>query len=206
MITIIDYGMGNVGSIQNMIKKIGGEARITSDLEEIKLAEKLILPGVGAFDNGMINLKEKGLIELLNQKVLVEKTPILGICLGMQLMTKSSEEGKLSGLSWIDAETIKFSFDDKKLRIPHMGWNEIQIKKFNTIFKNFNSSFEEVDFYFVHSYYVKCKNKEDIVAICNYGLEFCCSFQRDNIYATQFHPEKSHKFGIKLLKNFVELV
>lgn len=206
MITIIDYGMGNVGSIQNMIKKIGGEARITSDLEEIKLAEKLILPGVGAFDNGMINLKEKGLIELLNQKVLVEKTPILGICLGMQLMTKSSEEGKLSGLSWIDAETIKFSFDDKKLRIPHMGWNEIQIKKFNTIFKTFDNSFDEVDFYFVHSYYVKCNNIEDEVAKCNYGIEFCCSFQRENIYATQFHPEKSHKFGMKLLKNFVELV
>ena len=206
MITIIDYGMGNVGSIQNMINKVGGEAKITSDLEEISQAKKLILPRVGAFDNGMAKLKEKGLIELLNQKVLVEKIPILGICLGMQLMTKSSEEGTLSGLAWLDAETVKFSFGDKKLRIPHMGWNEIQIKKSDTLFNSFDNSFDEVDFYFVHSYYVKCENIEDVAATCNYGIEFCCSFQRENIYATQFHPEKSHKFGMKLLKNFVELI
>jgi glutamine amidotransferase len=205
MITIIDYGMGNLGSISNMIKKVGGESIITSNINEIMNAEKLILPGVGAFDNGIENLKRMGLIECLNKKVLSEKTPILGICLGMQLFSNKSEEGKLNGLGWINAETIRFVLENKKLRIPHMGWNQIAIQKESGIFKGFKQTFDEVEFYFVHSYHVVCKDNADIAATCNYGIEFVCSIQKDNIFATQFHPEKSHKYGMKLMKNFVEL-
>ena len=199
MLTIIDYGMGNLGSIANMIKKVGHKCIITSDLEEIKSASKLILPGVGSFDNGMKNLAELGMIEILNQKVLIEKTPILGICLGMQLMTKSSEEGKLAGLGWVDAQTKKFVSDT--LKIPHMGWNLIKHEKSSHLFDECKS---EKRFYFVHSYYVGCNNQEDILTDTNYTQDFVSSFEKENIVGVQFHPEKSHKFGMSLLKNFVE--
>lgn len=199
MIVVIDYGMGNLGSISNMIKKIGHKCIITSDLEEIKNASKLILPGVGSFDNGMKNLKELGMIEVLNRKVLVEKFPILGICLGMQLMTKSSEEGKLSGLGWVDAQTKKFVSDT--LKIPHMGWNIVKHQKESKLFDECES---EKRFYFVHSYCVSCKQKVDILTNTNYTQDFVSSFEKENIVGVQFHPEKSHKFGMSLLKNFVE--
>lgn len=199
MITIIDYSMGNLGSIANMIKKVGHKSIITSDLEEIKNATKLILPGVGSFDNGMRNLAELGMIEVLNQKVLVEKTPILGICLGMQLMTKSSEEGKLAGLRWVDAQTKRFVSDT--LKIPHMGWNIIKHQKESTLFDECES---EKRFYFVHSYCVSCNIQEDILANTNYTQDFVSLFEKENIIGVQFHPEKSHKFGMQLLKNFVE--
>jgi len=199
MTTIIDYGMGNLGSIANMIKKVGHKSIITSDLEEIKNATKLILPGVGSFDNGMRNLAELGLIEVLNQKVLVEKTPILGICLGMQLMTKSSEEGNLAGLGWVDAQTKKFVSDI--LKIPHMGWNIIKHQKESKLFDEMES---EKRFYFVHSYYVDANQKEDILFVTPYGHDFVSAFERENITGAQFHPEKSHKFGMSLIKNFVE--
>lgn len=198
MIVVIDYGMGNLGSIANMIKKVGHKCIITSDLEEIKKASKLILPGVGSFDNGMRNLAELGMIEILNQKVLIEKTPILGICLGMQLMTKSSEEGKLAGLGWLDAQTKKFVSDT--LKIPHMGWNIIKHQKSSHLFDECES---EKRFYFVHSYCVSCNNQEDILANTNYTQDFVSSFEKDNVIGVQFHPEKSHKFGMSLLKNFV---
>lgn len=203
MIVVIDYGMGNIGSIVNMIKKSGGKCTVTSDREVISRAEKLIIPGVGAFDNGMKNLKDFGLIDILNKKVLEEKVPILGICLGMQLMGKSSEEGVLPGLGWIDAESRRFSFDnaDKNLRVPHMGWNEVNIKKYDGIFRNM---YDDASFYFVHSYYVECASTEDIAATTGYGFEFTSSLQHQNIFATQFHPEKSHKYGLLLMKNFVE--
>lgn len=199
MITIIDYGMGNLGSIANMIKKVGHKSIITSNLEEIKKAEKLILPGVGSFDNGMKNLKELGMIEVLNQKVLVEKTPILGICLGMQLMTKSSEEGTAPGLEWIDAQTKKFLSDS--LKIPHMGWNVIKQQRESKLFAELIS---EKRYYFVHSYYVESNQKEDILTTTNYIKNFVSSFEKDNILGVQFHPEKSHKFGMSLIKNFME--
>lgn len=199
MIVIVDYGMGNLGSIVNMIKKIGYKCIVTSNLEEIKNATKLILPGIGSFDNGMRNLQELNMLDVLNQKVMVDKTPILGICLGMQLMTKNSEEGKLSGLGWIDAETKKFVSDTFK--IPHMGWNIIKHQKISKLFDEFES---EKRFYFVHSYCVSCKQKADILTSTNYIKEFVSSFEKENIIGVQFHPEKSHKFGMSLIKNFVE--
>lgn len=199
MIVIVDYGMGNLGSIVNMIKKVGHTCLISSDLEDIKQATKLIFPGVGSFDNGMRNLKELDMIKVLNQKVLVEKIPILGICLGMQLMTKTSEEGTSSGLGWINAQTKKFVSDT--LKIPHMGWNIINHQKESKLFDENES---EKRFYFVHSYYVTCESKEDILTYTNYGHTFVSSFEKENILGVQFHPEKSHNFGMKLVKNFME--
>lgn len=203
MIVIVDYKMGNLGSILNALKKVGVQSVISSDISDIQKADKLILPGVGAFDNGMKNIKELGLIPVLNQKVLEQKTPILGICLGMQLFTKESEEGCLKGLGWIDARTKKFKFDQplEYLKIPHMGWNTVRIKKDSYTFRNM---YEEPRFYFVHSYHVVCKNEADILTTTQYGFEFISSFHKDNIVGMQFHPEKSHKFGLKILKDFAE--
>jgi len=206
MIVIIDYKTGNTGSLLNMLKKIGAEAIISSEISEIKKADKLILPGVGAFDAGMINLNNSGFLEVINKKVIIDKTPILGICLGMQLFAKESEEGELKGLGWIDAKTIRFRFDETKilnnLKIPHMGWNTIDIHKNNLLFKGMP---EESKFYFVHSFHLLCNNKEDILATTNYGYDFASIIRRNNIIGAQFHPEKSHKYGMKLLKNFAEL-
>lgn len=203
MITIIDYGIGNLGSIYNMLKKNGSEAIITSSIEEISKAKKLILPGVGSFDYGMLKLRESGLIDLLNQKVVIGKTPILGICLGMQLFTNRSEEGNSKGLGWIDAQTVKFNMqgDNSKLKIPHMGWNRITIKKQSVLL---NDMYEDARFYFVHSYYVQCNQQEDILTTTEYGFEFHSGLEKGNIAGVQFHPEKSHKFGLRFLKNFVE--
>jgi len=204
-IVIIDYGMGNLGSIANMIKKIGGNSLISSKVEDIENADKLILPGVGSFDSGMKNITLSGLSDILNKKVLIDKIPILGICLGMQLMTKGSEEGKEKGLGWIDAQTVKFNFSDieQNPRIPHMGWNTVTKNKNHKIIEDieFNSS----RFYFVHSYFVKCQNENDVLLTCNYFNNFTAAFQKDNIIGVQFHPEKSHKFGMKIFKNFLEL-
>ena len=194
--------MGNLGSIQNMLKKIGNKALISSEISDIENADKLILPGVGAFDNGIKNLEDMGIKTILEKKVIKNKTPILGICLGMQLFTKRSEEGVLPGLGFIDAETLKFKFDENnKLKIPHMGWNNIMIKKENYIFKNM---FENSRFYFVHSYHVVCNDENDVLANTNYGYDFVSVFRKKNILGVQFHPKKSHKFGMQLLKNFVE--
>ncbi len=203
MITIIDYGMGNLGSIQNMLHRLGFAAEITSNQADILKADKLILPGVGAFDQAMINLENRGLIPVLNQRVIKEQVPLLGICLGMQLLTKGSEEGHLKGLGWIDAKTIRFTFDsDLKLRIPHMGWNTVEFQQDSCLFKEM---YEEPRFYFVHSYFVKCKSQKSVLATTHYGIEFASGIIRDNIYGLQFHPEKSHKFGMRVFKNFVEL-
>jgi imidazole glycerol-phosphate synthase subunit HisH len=204
MIIIIDYDMGNIGSIMNMIKKAGGESMVTSDPEMIRQAKKIILPGVGAFDNGMKNLASLGIIDILNQKALEEKIPVLGVCLGMQLLTKSSEEGQLKGLGWVDAETIRFKFDgeNQKLRIPHMGWNTVDIRRKGVLYQNM---YEDPSFYFVHSFYVVCHKEEDISTLTNYGYDFVSSLQHENIMATQFHPEKSHKYGLQVVKNFVDM-
>lgn len=202
MITIIDYGAGNIGSIQNMIRKIGGQALVTSDEKDIANAEKLILPGVGSFDFGMRQLINSGLIEILNKKVLKEKTPILGICLGVQLFTTGSEEGELKGLSWFDADTIKFNIPaDKKLKVPHMGWNEVELKKES---KLFTDMYADPRFYFVHTYHLKSNSPNDVLTESNYGYNFASALEKENIVGVQFHPEKSHKFGMKVLSNFIQ--
>lgn len=201
MIAIVDYGMGNLGSIQNMLKRIGAQVTITKDSAKIGAADKIILPGVGAFDSAMENLNKLGLTQILNDLVLEKRKPILGICLGMQLMTKRSDEGHTPGLGWLDAETVRF--ENGPLRVPHMGWNTVDVKRADPLFKDM---YEEPRFYFVHSYYVKCADESDILTSTRYGIDFCSSFVRGNIRGVQYHPEKSHKFGMLLLKNFAELV
>mgnify|MGYP003624213572 FL=1 len=203
MITIVDYGMGNLGSVFNMFKKIGVESKITSDLEEIKGAQKILLPGVGSFDNAMKRINESGLKEVLNKKALVEKVPVLGICLGMQLLTYGSEEGVEKGLGWINAKAKKFHFrKEEKLKVPHMGWNRVFNSTPNQLTLNLP---EEPRFYFVHSYYVEVENQENSILKTNYGIEFDSAIQHNNIYGAQFHPEKSHKFGMKLFDNFSKI-
>ncbi|MFN3916369.1 MAG: imidazole glycerol phosphate synthase subunit HisH [Flavobacteriales bacterium] len=204
MIVIVDYDCGNLGSIKNMLKKIGFQSTISSDVNEITNASKIILPGVGSFDPGVRALKEKNLWDVLNKKVTEEKTPTLGICLGMQLMTKGSQEGLEPGLGWIDAQVVKFplNYNGQTYKVPNIGWNFIELKNEATLFQGLS---EEPKFYFVHSYYVQCNVKQDIAAQCEYGIEYTCSFQRDNIYGVQFHPEKSHKHGMALLANFANL-
>lgn len=203
MIVLVNYRVGNFGSILNMLKKMGIEATISSNISDIEKADKLILTGVGAFDNGMKNLNESGLVPVLHEKVIEDKVPILGICLGMQLFTKTSEEGTLPGLGWIDAQTVKFKYSEnyKNLKIPHMGWNTISIKKQISLF---NDMCQEPRFYFVHSYHVVCNDEGDRLTTTMHGYEFVSAIQKENIIGVQFHPEKSHKFGMKLLKNFVE--
>lgn len=202
MITIVDYRTGNLGSIQNILKRIGEQSIVTSDKAEIAKAKKLILPGVGAFDTGMKNLKDLDLVDVLNQKVIEERVPVLGICLGMQLLSKKSEEGVMAGLGWIDAETIRFRFiNQKEYKIPHMGWNFINIKKKSNLFEGM---YPNPRFYFVHSFYFKSNQVDDILTSTTYEIEFTSSIEKENILGVQFHPEKSHKFGMMLLKNFVE--
>lgn len=205
MITIVDYGVGNLGSIANMLKKIGFKAMISSDPETLQAATKLILPGVGAFDAGMRKLHETGLIPVLDELVLRRKVPALGLCLGMQLMTQKSEEGTEAGLGWIDAETVRFHFSPEQahLKIPHMGWNTLSICKDHDLFTDFD---EDVRFYFVHSYHVICHDENLTLAETAHGYSFPSIIRKENILGAQFHPEKSHKFGMKLLKNFAELV
>jgi len=203
MISIIDYKAGNVRSIQNMLKKIGYDSIITADHNNILNSDKLILPGVGSFDYGMDQLEQAGLIPVLNRKVLEEQTPILGICLGVQLFTKNSEEGKHPGLAWFDAKTV--SFDKSKLdgryTIPHMGWRDVILNERSKLFKNIP---EEPRFYFVHSYHLHTERSDTIIAETEYGYKFTAGLESGNIVGVQFHPEKSHKFGMQVLKNFIE--
>lgn len=201
MIVIVDYGMGNLNSILNLLKKIRVNALISSDPAVVRDAPKLILPGVGAFDSGMKNIRERGLEDVLETKVREEKTPILGICLGMHLFAKKSEEGGEQGLGWIDSEAVKFipRSGEKKLRVPHMGWNTIEVERGHPIFSGL---MEEARFYFVHSYYIRCADPRDSLAKTDYGGLFTSAVHRGNILGVQFHPEKSHKFGMQLLGNF----
>lgn len=202
-IVIVDYDMGNIRSIQSRLKRIGFNSVLSSKPEDIISAEKLILPGVGHFAQAMKKLQEYGLIDILNKKVIEMKTPILGICLGVQLFTSHSEEGDVKGLGWIDAKTVKFNFqsEDKKYKIPHIGWNTINIKKENSLFKGIRN---DDLFYFVHSFHLVCSEKDDILTGTYYGKEFVSSIQRGNIYGTQFHPEKSQEQGMRVLDNFIE--
>ncbi|MDT4969354.1 MAG: imidazole glycerol-phosphate synthase subunit HisH [Acidobacteriota bacterium] len=204
MIAIVDYKMGNVGSIANMLRKIGEQAVVTSDASVIEKAEKLILPGVGSFNTGMVNLDELGLLPVLNRRAIEDKVPVLGICLGMQLLTRGSEEGNLPGLGWIDAETVKFKFNGEQpnLKVPHMGWNSVVIRQRDGIFEDMDG---ESRFYFVHSYYVRSDQESDVLSTTHYGHDFVSAVRRGNIMGTQFHPEKSHKFGTNVFKNFVKI-
>lgn len=203
MITIIDYGVGNLSSIKNMLKRIGVAAKITNDVAVIGNAEKLILPGVGHFNYGMEQLHKSGLVPVLNERVLQKKVPILGICLGVQLLTQSSEEGTAAGLGWIAGKTI--AFDKTKLeanhKVPHMGWSDVSNYQQSKLFTNMPT---EPRFYFVHSYHLALENQGDVLVTANYGYQFAAGIEHENILGVQFHPEKSHKFGMKLLENFVQ--
>lgn len=204
MIVVVDYGLCNVGSVLNMLKRIGAEVAASADPAVIASAEKLILPGVGAFDNAMVNLEQLGLIEPLQRKVRDEKTPVLGICLGMQLLSRRSEEGTLPGLGWIEADTKRFTFDaGVELRIPHMGWNELRVARPHPLLADLGAA---PRYYFVHSYHVCCDHDENAIGRAHYGIDFTAVVARDNVMGTQFHPEKSHRFGMQLLRNFVEKI
>lgn len=201
MITIVDYGMGNLGSIQNMFKRIGAAAVISGDPELVGRAEKILLPGVGSFDNAMLRIDESGLREVLDRKALVERVPVLGICLGMQLLTRSSEEGSRPGLGWIAASAVRFPALPG-LKVPHMGWNDVLPTRDSALTRDLP---EEVRFYFVHSYCVQVDREENEILRTTYGVDFAAAIQHGNIYGAQFHPEKSHRFGMQLLKNFASL-
>jgi glutamine amidotransferase len=198
MITIVDCGMGNLRSIQYKLQRIEINALVTSQPKDIEKAEMLILPGVGHFASGMNNLREYGLIRILNKKVLEEKTPIMGICLGMQLLTRRSEEGDADGLGWIDAETKRFK--EINQRVPHVGWNTIIPRRESPLLAGVTA---EQRFYFTHSYYVRCESEDAVLATTHYGLDFVSVVHKENIFGTQFHPEKSHRRGLELVRNFV---
>ena len=198
-IIIIDYGMGNLRSVQKAFERINIPAIVTGDKNIILKADKLILPGVGHFRNGITRLHDLGLIDILNKKVLEDKTPILGICLGMQLFTKYSEEGDCAGLGFIDAKTIKFRKEKDRLKIPHMGWNNVVFNK-DCIFGD--EIFSKDNYYFVHSYHVECNDKNDIIGTTFYGSSFVSAINRHNVTGVQFHPEKSYNAGLQLLNKF----
>jgi glutamine amidotransferase len=201
-ITIIDFGMGNVGSISNMLKKIGVKALVTSDLKEIENSDKLILPGVGSFSMAMDNINKLKLVNVIKHKI-QNDTPLLGICLGMQLLASFSEEGDSEGLNIISGRVQRL-IPSGNLKIPHMGWNNVNFKPGNILFSGFGE-IEDPRFYFVHSYFFKCDKFENEAATCHYGEEFTCAINKGNTYGVQFHPEKSHKFGMKLFENFNRL-
>ena len=202
-IVIVDYGLGNPAAVRNMLRKAGVAALISSDHGVILAAKRLILPGVGAFDEGMRNLADRGLIGVLHKAVLEQRRPVLGICLGMQLMTRGSEEGELPGLGWIAGATRRFRFADDavNLRVPHMGWNTVRGRGAGFLG---TALAPEARFYFVHSYQVQCEEPSDIALTASYGGDVVAGVARGNIAGTQFHPEKSHRFGLDLLAAFAE--
>jgi glutamine amidotransferase len=202
LIVVVDFGTGNSGSVVNMIKKAGGEAVVSSDPAVVLAASKLVLPGVGAFDHGMKNLRSRGLVEPLTRKAREGKTPLLGICLGFQLLSRGSEEGTLPGLGWLDADTVRFRpGEGASIKVPHMGWNTLSLRRESPLLGLLPP---EARFYFVHSYHVVCRNEEDVLAVTRHGIDFVSAARRGNIFGTQFHPEKSHRYGLQVMRNFVE--
>lgn len=204
MIAILDYKMGNLSSIQNMLSKVGYKSEITDNLNHLSNFKKIILPGVGNFDFAVKNLKDLKLFNYIQDFSKIKDNKILGICLGMQLLGYKSEEGVEEGLGLIQGVTKKFSLDnlDLSYKVPHMGWNSIKVTKPDKILKGIDDSFE---FYFAHSYYFEAKNNEDVLFKTNHGFEFCSGVSNENIYGFQFHPEKSHRYGFKIFKNFGSL-
>ena len=202
-IVIINYGMGNLNSVKRKLSRLGIDACISSDPLEITNTDKLILPGVGHFEKAIQNIRDLKLWDVLNEKVLIKKAPILGICLGMQLMAKHSEEGNKEGFAWFDAEVVHFNMHEQlKHKAPHMGWNNVKTTKHSLLFDDIAESQE---FYFVHSYHIKSNEEEDILAISEYEYSFVSALEKDNIFGVQFHPEKSHDAGEKMLANFLKL-
>lgn len=204
IISVLDYGCGNIRSVIRMLEKAGASANRVLTPEEVREAQALVLPGVGAFDHGMGALMERGLDRALNDAVNNHAVPVLGICLGMQLMCRGSEEGRLPGLGWFDAQATRFPDPGlTRLPVPHMGWNTLRITKQNALL-----SADESDqrFYFVHSYRIRCNDPGDVVATCEYGDDFVAAFSKANLFGAQFHPEKSHRFGLAMMRRFVEWV
>ena len=201
MITIVDYDVGNLKSIQNMLRHLGIASTISGSPDEIMKAEKLILPGVGRFDHGMKHLAESGLQPALDRRVMVDHTPLLGICLGAQLLTKSREEGERPGLGWIDAKTVAFDRErvSENLRVPHMGWADTEFAATSKLFEGVEPT---PRFYYVHSYHMVCSHEQDALCHAEHGHRFVAAVENANVVGVQFHPEKSHKFGMKILRNF----
>lgn len=200
-IGIIDHGMGNILSVLNAIEYLGYEGFLIKTQKDFSKVDKFILPGVGAFSDCMKNLVDKNFINILNKEIIENKRPILGICLGMQVMAKYSNEGTgAMGLGWFDAEVIKIETNLKELKVPHIGWNNLEFNTSSILFKNIpqNSSF-----YFVHSFYMNCFNSNDVVATVHYGTNITAAIQKENIVATQFHPEKSQEIGLRVLENYI---
>ena len=200
---IVDYGMGNLSSVQKKFKKIGIEATISHEYEKISQADKLILPGVGHFKKAVENLKSLGLWDVLNESALIKKIPVMGICLGMQLMAQRSEEGYTDGFGWFNADIVRFNVADNLIhKVPHIGWNTIQQAKQSILLNNVSPSAE---YYFVHSYHAKANNPSEVLSYSNYEYEFVSAMEKNNIFGFQFHPEKSHEYGEQILKNFADL-
>lgn len=202
MIGIVDYGMGNLGSVSNMLRKIGVDSKLINRADEIERFNKLILPGVGSFDKAMQRINSSGIRDSLEYAVQIQKKPILGICLGMQLLTKGSEEGSEAGLGWVDAHTFKFPAH-LDVRIPHMGWNQVFASQ-NLGIMNRNVP-DDCRYYFVHSYYVRTERPEIVSLTCNYGIAFTAALESGHIFGAQFHPEKSHRFGMDFFRTFAQL-
>ena len=204
MITIVNYGVGNIRAFTNIYKKLNIPIKIAQTVEDLKGATKLILPGVGAFDHAMEQLQHSGMRECLDELVIQNNVPVVGICVGMQMLAHSSDEGILPGLGWMDASVKKFDISkiNYSTHLPHMGWNDIKSVKQNDILKGLENN---AKFYFLHSYYFHCNNQTDTIAVTEYGIEFSCAVNKNNIYGVQFHPEKSHQYGIQLLNNFANL-
>lgn len=202
MIAILDYGLGNLGSIANMLKVIGEKSKITNDRTVIEASDGIILPGVGAFDAGMSKLNELGLTEIVKDESQKDK-PILGICLGMQLLGRKSEEGGVEGLGLIPFECRRFKFEENStLKIPHMGWDVVEFKKEHPILEGLKG---QQRYYFVHSYHAVCDKEENVLMTCDYGYEFAAAVFKDNVIGVQFHPEKSHDFGLAIFNNFAKI-
>ena len=203
MISVIDYGVANLGSMLNMLRKAGVEARAVSTPAEVQAADRIIRPGVGAFDAGMSALDSLGLVDVLRQRMGDDRVPTLGVCLGMQMLGSGSEEGKAPGLGVIAGRCVRFRFDGPRaLKVPHMGWNVVRATRPNGLL---DDSDPDTRFYFVHSYHLVCDDTSDVLATTPYGSEFTSMIQRGNIWGAQFHPEKSHRFGMALLRNFARL-
>lgn len=203
MISIIDYGVCNLGSMLNMLRKVGAQAQLVSTATELEQAEKIILPGVGAFDNGIAALTERGLADPIRKKALRDKIPLLGVCLGMQMLGRRSDEGRLDGLGIVDAEAHRFRFaPDSTCKVPHMGWSVLASRRESALLCGLETRSR---FYFCHSYHMVCNNPGDVLARAHYGGEFVAILQRENVFGVQFHPEKSHRFGMALLHAFAEM-